>query len=179
MFDSRGAAFGSPNHGGLTPAAPDRMCVCTSQKSVFADRRAHRNTRAGGVSPPWRQSACELETGNSAHCHCRRGLHTHGGLTPAALVSVRLCSENSAGASKKSFFAGKRSHRNTRAGGVSPPWRQSACELETGNSAHCHCRRGLHTHGGLTPAALGCVFDSRWTMFDSRGTPFGSRATAG
>jgi hypothetical protein len=50
-------------------------------------------------------------------------------------------------------------------------------------TAHCcvstALNNGLHTHGGLTPAALACVFDSRWTMFDSRGTPFGSRTTAG
>jgi hypothetical protein len=32
----------------------------------------------------------------------------------------------------------------------------------------------LHTHGGLTPAARDCAFDSRWTMFDSRGTAIGS-----
>jgi hypothetical protein len=28
----------------------------------------------------------------------------------------------------------------------------------------------LANHGGLTPAAPGCVFASRWAMFDSRGT---------
>jgi hypothetical protein len=50
----------------------------------------------------------------------------------------------------------------------------SECEPDYGNPAHCHCRCGLHTHGGLTPAALGCVFDSRRTMLDSRGTAFGS-----
>jgi hypothetical protein len=32
----------------------------------------------------------------------------------------------------------------------------------------------LPTHGGLTPAALGFAFASRWTMFDSRGTACGS-----
>jgi hypothetical protein len=36
---------------------------------------------------------------------------------------------------------------------------QSVCERETGNPAHCRCRRGLHTHGGLVIAALGCRFD--------------------
>ncbi len=103
--------------------------------------------------------------GNSSHCNCRRGLQTHGGLTPAALVNVRLsigngtlcsartsCSESGrrkptvenvrdctgvgeprrANARrscerafvhrKNRFFDGRRSHRNTRAGGVSPPW---------------------------------------------------------
>jgi hypothetical protein len=41
-------------HGGLTPAASGRMCVCASQKSFFRRRTfAPRNTRAGGVSPPW------------------------------------------------------------------------------------------------------------------------------
>jgi hypothetical protein len=37
----------------LTPAAPDRMRVCASQKSLFVGRRAHSEARAGGVSPPW------------------------------------------------------------------------------------------------------------------------------
>jgi hypothetical protein len=46
-------AIALPYHGGLTPAAPDRMCVRASQKSLFFGRRAHRETRAGGVSPPW------------------------------------------------------------------------------------------------------------------------------
>jgi hypothetical protein len=41
------------HHGGLTPAALGRMCVCASQKSFFAGRRSHCSTRAGGVSPPW------------------------------------------------------------------------------------------------------------------------------
>jgi hypothetical protein len=64
--------------------------------------------------------------------------------------------------------------RYARAGGVSPPWGQSACELEKGNPAHCRCRCGLRTHGGLTPAAPGCGFANRSTMFDSHGTASGS-----
>jgi len=53
MYDPRGTAFASPNHGGLTPAAPGRTCVRISPKSPFPRRLNTVQPRAGGVSPPW------------------------------------------------------------------------------------------------------------------------------
>jgi hypothetical protein len=46
-------SVGVTNHGGLTPGALDRMCVCASQKAVFHGRTIVQQSRAGGVSPPW------------------------------------------------------------------------------------------------------------------------------
>jgi hypothetical protein len=54
---------GIANHGGLTNGAPDRMCVCASQKAVFHGRTIAQQSRAGGVSPPWNGlRACARET---------------------------------------------------------------------------------------------------------------------
>jgi hypothetical protein len=47
------------------------------------------------------------------------------------------------------------------------------------NSSHWNCRRGLQTHGGLTPAALGCVDDTRRTLRHSPRTGRVMRTTAG
>jgi hypothetical protein len=105
------------SHGGLTPAAPGNVRSCIA-KGVFppADVRTPTQER-GGVSPPWgafrmrtHQSRCtprggaegvrpggmhsvhaNAKSGNSSHCICRSGLPSHGGLTPAAPVDVRLC----------------------------------------------------------------------------------------
>jgi hypothetical protein len=122
-------ASANPTHGGLTPAALGRMCVCASQKSFFAERRSHCSTRAGGVSPPWcgntivpgsqlrtqseingrrckreseprradaRRSWSDARSSpNSAGFspHNVRITH-HGGLTFAALVGGRVCTES-------------------------------------------------------------------------------------
>jgi hypothetical protein len=99
---------------------------------------------AAGVSQPWfRKRACNSNTAIVAqgrpadrpytivHTRIRTATqerrcrpannplvryHTHGGLTPAALCGRAFVHR------KNRFFAGKRSHCNTRAGGVSPPW---------------------------------------------------------
>jgi hypothetical protein len=116
------------------------------RKNRFSPANTRTVTRAGGVSPPWGTFDANSKPGNWSHCNCRRGLPSHGGLTPAAPVNVRSsvaercsilrCSvgiTNHGGltpaaldrmcvcASQKSLFAGRRSHCNTRAGGVSPP----------------------------------------------------------
>jgi hypothetical protein len=41
------------NHGGLTPAALFRRAFVHRKNRFLTGRRPHRNTRAGGVSPPW------------------------------------------------------------------------------------------------------------------------------
>jgi hypothetical protein len=68
-------------------------------------------TRAGGVSPPWYElRACEREVRNPSHCNCRRGLQTHGGLTPAALDRMCVC------ASQNAIFHGRTIVQQSRAG---------------------------------------------------------------
>jgi hypothetical protein len=95
---------------------PDvRLCIA---KVVFSPADVRTPTRErGALAPRGMFSECEPDYGNPAHCRCRRGLQPHGGLTPAAPGRMCVC------ASRKSFFAAKHSHRNTRAGGVSPPWK--------------------------------------------------------
>jgi hypothetical protein len=41
------------HHGGLTPAALFRRAFVHRENRFLTGRRPHRNTRAGGVSPPW------------------------------------------------------------------------------------------------------------------------------
>jgi hypothetical protein len=52
MFDSRGTMCGSPNHGGLTPAAFVHVRFCIA-KIVFSPANVRSAPRAGGVSQPW------------------------------------------------------------------------------------------------------------------------------
>jgi hypothetical protein len=40
------------HHGGLTPAAPDRMCVCASQKSFSHWQTSASQYKSGGRKPP-------------------------------------------------------------------------------------------------------------------------------
>jgi hypothetical protein len=81
------------NHGGLTPAALVNECSCSAQVAVSpANVRTAEPPRAGGVSPPWHASILiRQETLGVAGA-----IPNHGGLTPAALVHVRLCSANGA-----------------------------------------------------------------------------------
>jgi hypothetical protein len=143
-----------PNHGGLTPAAPDRMCVCTSQKSVFADRRAHRNARAGGVSPPWvfyRDCTSVRE-------------HTDGSLP-------RLCDSALASAFPKPT-AGSR-----------PPLLPACSDSRWTMFDSRGTAFGSPNHGGLTPAALACVFgqpldNARFSRHSDRFTNHGGLTPA-
>ena len=49
-------------------------------------------TRSGGRKPPVEHTPhTSSQRRNSAHCTCRYGSENHGGLTPAALENVRLC----------------------------------------------------------------------------------------
>ena len=41
-----------PTHGGLTPAAPERMYVCASQKSLFRGQMFAPQRKSGGRKPP-------------------------------------------------------------------------------------------------------------------------------
>jgi hypothetical protein len=95
--------------------------------TAFLQRPACVQPGAAGVSQPWFQEThlqrqhrnCRTEANGrwSVHEHrCNCVTHTHGGLTPAALVNVRFVHR------KNRFFAGKHSHCNVRAGGVNPPW---------------------------------------------------------
>jgi hypothetical protein len=85
-------------------------------------------TRSGGVSQPWHAES----VANALHCH------------------LRTC----VSASKDRFLAGKRSHC-TKSGGRKPPVGCTRyANSKRGNPMYCNCRRGLQTHGGLTPAAL-------------------------
>jgi hypothetical protein len=52
MFDCRGTAVGSPNHGGLTPAALVNVRLCTAKIVVIpADGRCN-TAKSGGRKPP-------------------------------------------------------------------------------------------------------------------------------
>jgi hypothetical protein len=79
------------HHGGLTPAALGH--VRSIAKIAFCRQTFARQHKSGGRKPP---VACTPDAnskrGNSSHCVCRRGLQTHGGLTPAA--PVRACGED-------------------------------------------------------------------------------------
>jgi hypothetical protein len=108
------------NHGALTPAALDRMCVCVSQNRFFCRQTCAPRNKSGGRKPPW--------------------------------GAVRV-----------------RTHRPRRtpgegAEGVRPPWGAFDVNSKRRNSSHCNCKRGLQTHGGLTPAAPGAACDGRVWM---------------
>jgi hypothetical protein len=82
----------------LTNAALDRMCVCASQKSLFAGKHSHRKQERGALAP---RGNYYRECNGDPHIHRRRFgeqsrlylrkrvSHSHGGLTPAAPVNVR------------------------------------------------------------------------------------------
>jgi hypothetical protein len=173
------------SHGGLTPAAPDRMCVCVSQKSFFAGKRSHCN-KSGGRKPP---VGCTPRAGsrrrNPPHSRCGPGLQTHGGLTLAALGAacdgrVGMCAELSSQA------------RFTNHGGLTPAALGAACDgrvrmcaelssqVRFSGPRRADARRSwwryspnanrtdlqvrFVSHGGLTPAALGAACDGRVRM---------------
>jgi hypothetical protein len=159
---------------------------------VEASRALHRVQRT-----PHASAKC----GNSSNCNCRRGLQTHGGLTPAALDSdVRSCIakiaflrqtcalRNKSGGRKppvgnetplQSTTAHPRRHACVQPGaaGVSQPWfGQRARKRVSGTLRTTFV---LPNHGGLMPAAPVRPFVGRGTMLDSRGTASVWRATVG
>jgi hypothetical protein len=115
-------------------------------------------------------SVCELETRKTSALRLQPWFPTSDGLTlvpgrkrpqlqlryahPRRADARRSC-ECAFVHRKNRFFAGKRSHCNVRAGGVSPP---VECAPHTSsrrrNSSHRRRTCDLQTHGGLTPAAL-------------------------
>jgi hypothetical protein len=215
MFDSRGTAIGSPNHGGLTPAAlacvfgqpldnarfsrhSDRFtnhggltpAALVERASVQREWRYfsgdwRRAPGAAGVSQPWRTiGSCVVNVITP-----RKPLAVAGAVTEPRRADARRSFWARVCASKKSFFADERALCNARAGGVSPPWyvlgmrtrlREShALPLQTrfAHPRRADARRSwlrvrqpldnvrfsrhsirLPNHGGLTPAALACVF---------------------
>jgi hypothetical protein len=79
-------SVGVTNHGGLTPGALDRMCVCASQKAVFHGRTIVQQSRAGGVKSGGRKPPVANETPlQSTTAHPRRHAWVQpraGGVSP-------------------------------------------------------------------------------------------------
>jgi hypothetical protein len=170
---------------------PWETLACSPVRNAYLQQHSHMQLRAAGVSQPWCATvsarsttlACASASRNhggltpaALDCafasrrtmfDCRGtavGLPNHGGLTPTAFVHVRFCIA-------KIVFSPANVRSAPRAGGVSPPWfRKRACKCV---SSTLRTTFPQAHPGGLTPAALGCVFASRWTMFDSRGTAVG------
>ncbi len=74
--------------------------------------------------------------------------NTHGGLTPAALVDVRLC------IAKIAFFRRTVVATAPGAGSVSPRGIYSVCELETGKITALLLQTRFATHSGLTEGTV-------------------------
>ena len=162
-LDSRGAAFGSQNHGGPTVAAPVKLAFVHRECRYFpADRR--RAPEAAGVSQPC-DAGVLVQRKTRAIANASSN---HGELTPAALVGVRFRIANVGVFRQDERCA-------PRAAGVSQPC-DAGVLVQRKTAAIAD---SLPNHGGLTPAAPGWVFDSRCTMFDSRGAAFGSQNHGG
>jgi hypothetical protein len=180
MFDSRRAASGSPTHGGLTPVAPG--CAFASRRTMFDSRGTVCGSPNHGELTPAALGCAFASRRTMFDSRCTMfGSPTHGGLTPAAPANVRLCIANGALCSERTSC--------TRSG-----WRKPAVVSEprlqkrnrdslvttTGRSLKRNAVASvLPNHGGLTPAAPGFAFASRWTMFDSRRAASAPRPTAG
>jgi hypothetical protein len=167
-----------PRRADARRSRPDvRMCIA---KIVFCRQTCALRNKSGGRKPPvGRIRRAGSRRRNSSHCNCKRGLQTHGGLTPAALGAacdgrVGMCAELSSQArfsshggltpaaldrmcvcvSQKSFFRRQTCASRNKSGGRKPP---VGCTPHAGsrrrNSPHCRCGLGLQTHGGLTDAA--------------------------
>jgi hypothetical protein len=156
-----------------------RSCECAflhRKNRFFAGRHSHC-TKSGGRKPPVERIPHASSTRrNSPHCRCNRRFrparsrrvsldesvrncncvtHTHGGLTPAALVNVRSCIA-------KIAICSPTVHREPRAGGVSPPWFATATPpafVSTPSAVSSDLAEAFlqvrfpNTHGGLTPVA--------------------------
>jgi hypothetical protein len=99
-----------------------RSCYCAfvhRKRRYFTGERSCCNQERGASAPRGMYPAhANSKRRNSSHWNCRRGLQTHGGLTPAALAKVR--------ASQTSFFSPASFFRRTSAhqhksGGRQPP----------------------------------------------------------
>jgi hypothetical protein len=187
----------SPNITRLSPASvripqPRRANARRSWERAFVHRECRFSLRtnvvqqgAAGVSQPWYADPVAI------------ALHRHGGLTPAALANVRLCiakgviwpvtghrawrQERGASAPRGKhppLRIGKAYRRRcvahaTSSGGCKPPVESRPhASAKGGKSSHRSHRRGSENHGGLMPAALGCVFASPRTLLDSRRPAF-------
>ncbi len=149
-------------HGGLTPAAPG--CGFANRWTMFDFRgTAFGSPIHGGLTPaaPVHVRVCTANgVGASEKSFFRRQTfapqYKSGGRKPP------VGNETSHGL--MSTCAGNRSavHETQERGALAPRGVFSACEPAYGNPAHCRCKRGLYTHGGLTSAAPGeCAFVHR------------------
>jgi folate-dependent phosphoribosylglycinamide formyltransferase PurN len=145
-------------------------CAFLHRKNRFSPANVRTAPGARGVSPPWCGSRlCSGKRNHSAKItrRCRCVFRYHGGLMPAALANVRSC------VAKIVFCLQTFALQQER--GRQPPVEGTPhASSRARNSPHCRCRRGLHTHGGLTPAALVSVSHGRRTVRDFRGTALGS-----
>jgi hypothetical protein len=99
---------------------------CESETHIARDMsrmqpRAGGRKRSVGCTPHARS-----KRRNSSRSTCRCGSESHGGLTPAALVNVRLCSANVVFRRETRYalrlpFSPASRHRATRSGGRKPP----------------------------------------------------------
>jgi len=157
---------GPENHGGLTPAALVNLRLRTAKIVFF--RQAFATQYKSGRRKP---------TVANQH-YCTGVSNSHGGLTPAALVNVRLCTAKivfipadarctgaKSGGRKppveKCLSRRPESHicnsvriRNQKRGGKPPVECSRHTSSIRGNSSHCTCGCGSENHGGLATAAL-------------------------
>jgi hypothetical protein len=139
---------------------------------------------AAGVSQLW----CEERVGLRKAFAIARAIPNHGGLTPAALVNERSCSANGAIPRWNVTSCTKSGRRKPTVANVTHPPVGNAYQQRhpftrpgvSGVSQLCDASFPfgetrsplpvrLPNHGGLTPAALGCVFEICRATFDSHG----------
>jgi hypothetical protein len=113
-----------PTHGGLTPAAPGNVRSCIAN-IVFSPANVRTPTQERGASAPrgTHSSHANSKRRNSSHCNCRRGLQTHGGLTPAAPGNVRSCIA-------KGVISPANDRAATQERGASAPRGRPSCETQ-------------------------------------------------
>jgi hypothetical protein len=177
-------------------------CVCTSQMSYSAPN-GRGAIKSGWRKPAvvWGthlQVICEksrtsFDRPNTRRAHARRSCSSvasssnggrfsphrvrftdHGGLTPAALVDMRMY------IAKIGFSSADIRTATEERGGRKPPVGCIRCERETRKFVSLQLQtRAYKHHGGLTPAALVRPSHRRRMVGDFRRTAFGLPTTAG
>jgi hypothetical protein len=123
-------------HGGLTPAALANVRLCIAKIAIPPVDGRCNSAKSGGRKPPVVRETrlqvipptpCDtLDLPKPRRVHVRGAGRKRGPLqlrySHPRRADARRSSWACVCASKNSFFAGRRSHTNTRAGGVSPPW---------------------------------------------------------
>jgi hypothetical protein len=121
--------------------------VGSANKTPSTPRQPRAHT-SGGRQPPWYElRACEREVRNPSNCNCRRGLQTHGGLTPAALVNVRLCIA-------KRDFPRTNDRAAIKSGGRKPPVARIGSRLQCTPNPVRRTTTGESRAGGVSPPWL-------------------------